>query len=213
MHVAHEQSSTLTPMDAFRQPPVDLDPLMRWETESNRSSHSAGLPNDSRTGLVTSDRDIISSQRDRRPDVSTIGGWKRSWQDRSWRLVLHVGLYASITVLFGNISLLAYGLAQHDNAVPGVATIAKGETSNRINTIGTAYHVLINIMSTILLTSSNYTMRILCAPTRPEIERMHARGRWLEIGIMSVHNLRHIDRKRAAVWLLLVVSSVPLHLL
>jgi hypothetical protein len=46
-------------------------------------------------------------------------------------------------------------------------------------------------------------MQILCAPTRHEIDHVHAREQWLEIGIMSIHSLRHIDRKRVLVWLLL----------
>ncbi|KAH5356818.1 hypothetical protein HBI49_153730 [Parastagonospora nodorum] len=185
---------------------------MMWDTESSRFPSTAGPPDDSGTELVRADQNNVHIPRDRRLGVFTTARWKWSLQDRSWRLGLHVGLYASIIVLFGNVALLSYGMAQHDNTTQGVATIAKGER-DQINSIGNAYHVLINIMSTILLTSSNYTMQILCAPTRREIERMHARGDWLEIGIMSIHNLRYIDRKRVAIWLLLVVSSLPLHLL
>lgn len=131
---------------------------------------------------------------------------------RTWRFGLHTGLYASIAVFLSNVAILAAGLAGHDNTFKGMTTIAKGDMK-RITTISTAYHVLINILSTILLTSSNYAMQILCAPTRREVDRAHARGQWLEIGIMSIRNLRHIDRRRAVLWVLLAISSAPLHLL
>lgn len=79
--------------------------------------------------------------------------------------------------------------------------------------ISTALRVLINIFSTILLTSSNYAMQVLCAPTRGELDLAHRGGQWLEIGLMSLNNLRHNDKKRAILWWLLTSSSVPLHLL
>jgi hypothetical protein len=110
------------------------------------------------------------------------------------------------------MALLLTGIITRDDTLKGISTITKGETK-RITTISTAYHVLINILSTILLTSTNYAMQILCAPTRREVEKAHARGQWLDIGIMSVHNLRHIDRRRVIAWVLLAFSSVPLHLL
>jgi hypothetical protein len=137
-------------------------------------------------------------------------GGKSGW--RTWRFGLHAGLYASIVVFLSNIAILAAGLANHDNTFKGISTIAKGDMK-RITTISTGYHVLINVLSTVLLTSSNYAMQILCAPTRHEIDRAHANGQWLEIGIMSIRNLRHIDRRRATLWVLLAISSAPLHLL
>jgi hypothetical protein len=56
-------------------------------------------------------------------------------------------------------------------------------------------------------------MQILCAPTRKDIDCAHARGEWLEIGIMGMRNLRHIGGKRFLLWSLLAFSSAPLHLL
>jgi hypothetical protein len=131
---------------------------------------------------------------------------------RRWRFGLHAGLYASAIVLLSNVSLLLVGVISRDDTFKGISTVAKGEM-RRITTMTTAYHVLINVLSTILLTSTNYAMQILCAPTRHEVEKAHASGHWLDIGIMSIHNLRHIDRKRVIVWVLLALSSVPLHLL
>jgi hypothetical protein len=137
----------------------------------------------------------------------------RPLSNMSWRSGLYAGLYASILVLLSNVALLLTGLvAHHGDVSKGVRTIVKGDVRHTTFT-STTYHVLINVLSTILLTSSNYTMQILCAPTRDDINRAHARGKWLEIGIMSVHNLRHIGGKRVVIWSLLAFSSAPLHLL
>ncbi|KAJ9636341.1 hypothetical protein H2199_008016 [Coniosporium tulheliwenetii] len=77
----------------------------------------------------------------------------------------------------------------------------------------TAYHVLINILSTIMLTASNYCMQLLSAPTRDEVARAHRHGQGLDIGIISLRNLRYISKRRTALWLSLALSSIPLHLL
>lgn len=82
----------------------------------------------------------------------------------------------------------------------------------KIRQTNTALHILINILSTILLSSSNYCMHCLSAPTRKEVDAAQASGKWLDIGILSYRNLRCISRKRVALWALLGLSSIPLHL-
>ena len=56
-------------------------------------------------------------------------------------------------------------------------------------------------------------MQRLCAPTRQELDKAHRDHFWLDIGIVSVRNLAKISKRRLAIWLLLALSSVPLHLL
>ena len=56
-------------------------------------------------------------------------------------------------------------------------------------------------------------MQCLTAPTRTDIDEAHAKGRRLDIGILSVRNLGSIGVKRVLLWSLLGLSSVPLHLL
>jgi hypothetical protein len=73
------------------------------------------------------------------------------------------------------MALLLTGIVTRDDTLKGIYTTTKGETK-QITTISMAYHVLINILSTILLTSTNYAMQILCAPTRREVEKAHVRG-------------------------------------
>lgn len=53
----------------------------------------------------------------------------------------------------------------------------------------------------------------LSSPTRIEVDKAHAQGRWLDIGIPSIRNVRHLSRQRIKLWVLLALSSLPLHLL
>lgn len=77
----------------------------------------------------------------------------------------------------------------------------------------TAVHVLINVLSTLLLSASNYTMQVLSSPRRSDLDMAHKKGQWLDIGILSVRNIRKVDTKRRVLWFVLAVSSIPLHLL
>lgn len=131
---------------------------------------------------------------------------------KTWRFGLIAGLYASLAVLVTNVAFLLYGTITHEGVNDGIATLMQ-EDMKAVSRMSTALHVLINILSTTLLTSSNYAMQVLCAPTRDEIDDTHENGQWLEIGLVSLHNLSRINKKRAILWWLLAVSSAPLHLL
>ena len=74
-------------------------------------------------------------------------------------------------------------------------------------------HVAINILSTLLLGASNYSMQCLSSPTRSEINKAHGKGVWLDIGVPSVRNLRRLSIARVTLWWLLAISSIPLHLM
>ncbi|KAH0846554.1 hypothetical protein FOPE_12132 [Fonsecaea pedrosoi] len=74
-------------------------------------------------------------------------------------------------------------------------------------------HLAINTISTLLLGGSNYCMQCLCAPTREDVNRSHARGVYLDIGVPSVRNMRSISSHKLILWLALGLSSIPLHLM
>lgn len=79
--------------------------------------------------------------------------------------------------------------------------------------INQGIHILINMLSTILLGASNLCMQLLASPTLAEIDVAHAKRVWLDIGIPSYRNLKHIPRSRRITWWILAVSSLPLHFL
>ncbi|KAF6821989.1 hypothetical protein CMUS01_11259 [Colletotrichum musicola] len=94
----------------------------------------------------------------------------------------------------------------------GVGTVAEQSCSS-IKTLNTLVHLVINILSTILLAGSNYCMQCLIAPTRSEIDSAHKSKKWLDVGVPSIRNFSGIADKRRLLWILLSVSSLPLHLL
>ncbi|KAJ4350012.1 uncharacterized protein N0V89_008633 [Didymosphaeria variabile] len=122
-----------------------------------------------------------------------------------WRFGAINGAISVCVVFFINLVVTILVSARKD----GVFFDGDCDRASKLNT---GLHLLINILSTILLSSSNYCMQCLSAPTRKEIDDAHSKGKWLDIGVQSVHNLRNIDRRRAVVWLLLGLSSLPLHL-
>jgi hypothetical protein len=125
-----------------------------------------------------------------------------------WRAgVLHFALWASLVFLI-NLAATIWGVqSQSDVFVEGDCTTVKR--------LDSGLHVLINILSTTLLGGSNYCMQILSAPTRKDIDRSHAHSKpvSLDIGIPSIRNLTRVSRRRALLWCLLGISSLPLHLL
>ena len=62
------------------------------------------------------------------------------------------------------------------------------------------------------MAASNYCMQVLVAPNRAEVDAAHARRHWLYIGVPNLRNLWHIRRERVWIYVVLFMSSVPLHL-
>lgn len=56
-------------------------------------------------------------------------------------------------------------------------------------------------------------MQLLVSPTRREVNKAHNKGRWLDIGVPSIRNLRSISPIRVVIWVVLGLSSLPLHFL
>lgn len=93
----------------------------------------------------------------------------------------------------------------------GTATIKVGKCSD-IKTWDLWFHLGINVLSSTLLAANNYTMQCLSAPVREEIDKGHRERIVFDIGIHSLKNLRRIPRIKLILWVLLAVSSIPLHL-
>lgn len=73
-------------------------------------------------------------------------------------------------------------------------------------------HLVIKIIGTSILASSNFFMQGLVAPVRAEVDAAHRSGHWLEIGVPSLLNFRFLSRRKIIYWSLFCLSSVPLQL-
>ena len=100
----------------------------------------------------------------------------------------------------------------HGQVLDGFRVVAYTQCSNTEN-IASGIHVVINVFSTAILAASNYCMQCLAAPTRAEVDRAHAKGRYLDVGVQSVRNLWFISKWRVSIWCILALTSVPVHLM
>ncbi|KAL4861550.1 hypothetical protein BDV12DRAFT_64372 [Aspergillus spectabilis] len=131
------------------------------------------------------------------------------WPFGGWKGTLYLGSITSFTVLILNLFMILWASLRH--AEHGQAVLYSGNC-DRVKEISTGIHFLINILSTFLLSASNFAMQCLSAPTRRDVDRAHATKKWLDIGVPSVRNLWRIPKARLILWLCLVWTSVPLHL-
>ena len=138
--------------------------------------------------------------------------WKRLRRKYSgWRAGLVMSSCCTGAVFLLNVFLTIWA-TQKFGTSNGYGVLISGScaTTKRASTW---IHLGINVLSTLLLSASNYCMQILTAPTRSEIDLAHSKGTWLDIGVPSMRNLRWISRYRVCIWILLAGSSLPLHLL
>lgn len=108
------------------------------------------------------------------------------------RVGVMTGLCLATIVLIANIGLLIHGAIAWFKG--GVASLVHGDSS-RVSTYNMVYHCLINFLSTLLFSTSNYTMQVLNAPTREEADYAHAYTSWVEVGTVSLRNLRFMTWK------------------
>ena len=114
-------------------------------------------------------------------------------------------------VLIINLSFTIWAVSSF-RVQSGLGTLYDGSCKRR-RTLAFWIHLAINVFSTLLLGASNYSMQCLSSPTRGEVDKAHCQGIWLDIGVPSIRNLRRLSPIRVALWWLLAISSIPLHLL
>ncbi|KAF7955727.1 hypothetical protein EAE96_004651 [Botrytis aclada] len=159
------------------------------------SAHIEGTTHD------TQQSGIISSlgEEDKRAKVNHTG----------WRAGVRYCSGTALGVFAVNLTLLIWAVLK--NGVDGGYSILYRGNCQHAQSLSTALHILINVLSTILLSASNYTMQCLNSPTRKAIDCAHAEKKWLDIGIPSWRNQRSISRIDKILWCLLGLSSIPLH--
>ena len=128
-----------------------------------------------------------------------------------WRAgALLAALLATASLLL-NLAVIIWASKTHGTA-SAIVEVLQGDCK-KIQKANTWIHLGINIISAALLSGSNYYMQCLSAPTRKEVNKAHTQGRWVDIGMPSVRNLRSISWKNAFFWWFLGLLSIPLHLI
>lgn len=170
-------------------------------------------PDDQRPLLGTDQRPRFASDR-------IISYWfpkmmidkQQAWHTR--KLVMLYVWTALATITFAINLTLAIRLrsqpSQEHNYRTG--TLFRGRCSDmrRNNTL---IHLAINVASNLLHFGSTQCMHILAAPSRPDIDKLHKKHEWLDVGVSSWRNLKKASPLKQVLWVLLVISSLPLHFL
>lgn len=133
-----------------------------------------------------------------------------SWFGYGWRGGARISFCTTLVALIANIIIMVDMTVSYEK-MDGFPVVYRGtcESAQLLNTI---WHFAINGLSTTVLAASNYSMQLLSAPTRRNVDRAHGQGIWLDIGIPSVRNLRFSSWLKRSLWFLLALSSIPLHL-
>ncbi|CAH0046098.1 unnamed protein product [Clonostachys solani] len=181
--------------------PIGLIPFSSRPKENNSNSFGQAL--NRCLGFMSASQGMPHKPTGR-PCFQGSAGWQRG---ASWAAVL------ISVILLGNIILTVVCKSNFHptGAYTNIVTIRAGDCKEMKN-LGVIIHLVINIISTLLVGASNYCMQTVSAPTREDIDKVHARGSWLDIGIPSVRNMWFIRKRRLVVWLVLGITSIPLHL-
>lgn len=106
------------------------------------------------------------------------------------KIMLATQTSLAFLVFLANIVWTAWAAKSHPaSGVIGGLLIGR---SSQIKNVNIGVHLLLNISSSLFLGAGNYCMQILVAPTGGEVRSAHAFGKYFDIGIHSIHNLRYI---------------------
>ncbi|KAI8946798.1 hypothetical protein F4801DRAFT_596060 [Xylaria longipes] len=128
---------------------------------------------------------------------------------RNRALLLQVALIA--TIFATNLSILLYASSKY-LIRDGVGLLYAGDCDT-VKTANRLLHLLINVLSTGMLSASTFCIQLQASPTRAEVDKAHKLNEWLDIGAPSLKNLRYISRWRLASCIVLAFSSLPIHLI
>lgn len=123
--------------------------------------------------------------------------------------MLQISVVTAILVTNFALTMLAIGRFP---STQGVGLIFEGNCTT-VAKLDEWLHLLINLLSTGMLSASNYCMQLQAAPTRADVDKAHQNNSWVDIGVPSLRNLKFIGGWRRFSWALLAFSSVPVHLM
>lgn len=128
----------------------------------------------------------------------------------AWFCGVSGGLLIALCCLSINIVCLIWARKNFD-VVGGIALVFTGSCT-RISAITTYVDLAINVVSTLLLATSCNASQLLLSPTRTEADIAHTRGDWVHVGAAGWGNIKWIKPWRTCLLVLLLFSSLPLHL-
>ncbi|KAF2741451.1 hypothetical protein EJ04DRAFT_480852 [Polyplosphaeria fusca] len=199
------------PPTFIRKPSWDYSNPDQWDSWTERKPIPllaiSGDTQDTTQSLLAKRHSRAPSTISDEPDSSKSRG-----RFHGWRMGILIGCVTSALILCFNtvvvIALATKGAGFQD----GFANLPYHYDEKTLSRLNSGVHVLINALSTVLLSASNYTMQVLSSPSREDLDKAHNNGQWFDVGVLSTHNLRRIPRRRMILCLVIGLSSIPLHL-
>jgi hypothetical protein len=140
-------------------------------------------------------------------------GYRRWFNNLNWRQATTINTTITSVAAAIFVPLLIVASVKAGGINKTLMFFSGGCGTGSASRLNVALHLGINIFSTALLASSNFFMQILNAPSREEVIQAHARGSWLDIGVLSSRNAFQVSRFKTASWVIFFLSSLPIHLL
>lgn len=138
-------------------------------------------------------------------------GWsideKRTHEDLPvWNRGLRLAAITCGSILAANIifTIWAANISRSGLSLGAIRT-GDYEEMDRVNGF---FHIAINILNTLLLASSSFTMQLVSAPTRDEVDVAHRAGKHFIIGLLDLRNLHTWKKKIIIVMLSLSGWSI-----
>ncbi|KAK8085736.1 hypothetical protein PG997_007007 [Apiospora hydei] len=128
------------------------------------------------------------------PRVKETNTRRIRWSKRRRALGLQLGI--AVIVFFANLGLTIFAFT-HFGSQNGVGLLYAGDCET-VKQLDRWLHLLINVLSTGLLSASNYCMQLQAAPTREELDEAHKKGgldghRYLELEKYTPHQPPQTD--------------------
>lgn len=183
--------------------------------DSEVQTHASAKDSRVSSGLISSDTSINKPSPRLIHLINGGRGLKTSHED-AWVKGVLVCACATSVVLFINIILaivassIAYSKYKHQDSSALILYQGKCVLTRRW---AGGLHFVINVLSTIVLAASNYCMQCLSSPSRQDVDRAHAQRMYLDIGTPSITNFYFVGRRRFLLWVMLLMSSLPIHLM
>lgn len=130
----------------------------------------------------------------------------------AWVVTVLTSLCILSVVFCINVGMLVWVYSHQANSKNGITPVRNGFCHDMEFAIDVV-ELVINVLLTLMFAASNTCSQVLISPTRREVDSAHMRGKWVHVGITAFRNIPYIDRWRTCVWICLIGSSVPLHLL
>ncbi|EXJ79752.1 hypothetical protein A1O3_08035 [Capronia epimyces CBS 606.96] len=144
-------------------------------------------------------------------DTDTDADLQKSERVAGWHQGARLCFGGALCCLIIEVVLLV-GFIIRDHKVTGHGVIFEG-SCQKVKHLNVLLLVPLNVVGTFLISGSNYVMQCLNAPSRREVDKAHANGAYLNIGVPSITNVRYLGFKKTVIWGVLGLFTIPIHLL